>query len=848
MDTKRLLAVASVMAALATPTLAASPDDPMLPIYVDPVNGDDEANDGKTWETALKTIAAASAKTELSAYYNERRCQVILKKGTYSIDTKIDVKPRASIMGDPSCDRSEIVLTSPEGAVLSHSLLNFDGTRNRDYVTTIANLTISNVTFSSLAAIHCGSGTHDRWSKVISNVVFTLCRQVNGSAVSAVGIYADGMTYVTDCLFSGLTNTTAYGTVALCRNGGWFRNCTVENCSNGGYGQIYVWSSSQWDKITEYSGMENCTFTNNFAANSGGCFVDMPTVTDCRFYDNVCDKGVGSVGYYRDPPQGCFTNRSPRIEGCIFERNVSMGMNACGGTLSFMCGGIVSNCTFTGNVSTGACGAVANAIEIMDCTFTNNVGTRASFGGGAIHFEDNAYTGWRLPRISGCTFSGNAAKNTEGNGGAICARYPMTVESCLFFTNAAYRGGAIASAVANATHGIAGGTNCTVVVRDCQFIGNKTLISANDGGPGGGAVYAATPMRIDACQFFTNVANQGGAVASATTNREMTVRSCRFDGNIAMAATAATDVNWRGGGALYDVPTALDCVFEGNSASDGGGILWRAVVNGVVSNCVFSGNGCAYRGGGFAARRELKLENSLIMDCVFTNNMAGGTGNYYGGGGAYVWIENGAADVGLILRNSLFVDNVLTNEADYGCGSAAILMSRGGTARILVENCTMVANRSMYGNSGALYVWPDNEDRGRGHTYVTNTVIALNLGADGVTYAAPYDSVYGLQPGMPKNVGYSYLHPKSTGYGATWTDGQHVENADTPPAFKMGGWIPKDGGLRDAGICMDWMAGAHDLRRDVNGLPVAPRVYGSSVDIGAYEYSPANKGFCIVVK
>ena len=70
----KLMSVLAVLccAGGAQQTMAA-PGDPTLPIYVDPVGGNDETGDGKTWETALKTITNAVAKTENSAYYSERR-------------------------------------------------------------------------------------------------------------------------------------------------------------------------------------------------------------------------------------------------------------------------------------------------------------------------------------------------------------------------------------------------------------------------------------------------------------------------------------------------------------------------------------------------------------------------------------------------------------------------------------------------------------------------------------------------------------------------------------------------------------------------------------------------------
>lgn len=768
----KLMSVLAVLccAGGAQQTMAA-PGDPTLPIYVDPVGGNDETGDGKTWETALKTITNAIAKTETWAYYSERRCQVVLKRGLYVLDKRIGLMPRTSLVGDPACDRSEIVLTAPEGVAME-KFIECPTDPNADFVNLIANLTISNVTMSGGAAIYGGTARHDRWSRVVSNVVFSLCRQVNGSAVSAVGLYADGRTFVTDCLFSGLTNTTSYGTVAICRNGGWFRNCRVESCSNGGYGQVFAWVGP-YDRLSAHNGIEGCTFTNNFAKTAGGCIRNVPIVRDSLFVGNVSG-GEGSVGSWTDEMYGYFTNNSPEVANCTFVGNASTGQNNSGGVLSFACGGTVSNCTFVGNVSTGFCGSVANALDVIGCTFTSNACLRASLGAGALDFLRNAAYAWRTPRVAGCTFVGNRA-GPGANGGAILARCPVDVADCTFEGNVAASGGAMC-ALSGAKRG--------ATVRDCRFVGNR--------------------------------------------------------------ATSGVPNSEAGGGALYDVPTVLDSTFESNEAlCDGGAVAWYQTMQGTISNCVFSGNSCRHRGGGLYFAQYLKLDGALVADCVFTNNLSGGSGNYFGGAGLYAWIEKGTADVGLTVRNSLFVDNALTNETAQGCGSAAILMSRGET-RIHVESCTMVANRARFGKAAALYVWPDNKDWGNGATYVTNTVIACNHGADGL-YAPAYSSVYDVCADMPAKVGYSYLHPKEA-HTDWWTDDQHVANTDTVPTFRRGTWIPLGSGLRDAGLTQGWMAGAHDLQRDADGRAIAPRVYGAAVDIGAFERSPRDTGLVFVIR
>ena len=561
----------------ATQALAASPSDPVLPIYVDPVNGSDE-NDGTSWDKAMKTITNAVAKSETAAYMNERRVQVTLAKGTYVMDGMVPVylKTTTSIVGDPKCDRSEIVLTLSEGATTTAGMLGFGSREHDSYDNVIANLTISNVTTSGGAQIQGGQHGHSgRWSQVVSNVVFTQCRRISGNNnPGSAGMTTSGRTLVVDCLFSGLTNSYGAGAAAYCFGGGWFRNCRIENCAAASGASSMIISYPSWGALDEHFIVDGCTFTNNYSPNGGGCVRDIPIVRDCTFVDNFSGS-QGIAGFWSN--QSYFSANPPQVVNCTFIGNRGNGQYTPGGVLSFWCGGVVSNCTFTGNVSTGACAGVAHPLELVDCTFTSNVCTYASGNvaavGGALFYSsisgsEASYPAGRTPLVSGCRFVGNSSGNGS-RGGAMRAMLPVEVEDSVFEGNDAGFGGAIAWDAASGS------------IRDCTFSGNVAY-----GSSGGAAIYAS--------------------IASGTADDALTVRNCLFEGN------ALTNAAVQGSGSaavlLSSGPRILleSCTVVSNSAAkgattapihcadaSGSGIGQLYVTNTVVALNVGAGGGYA---------------------------------------------------------------------------------------------------------------------------------------------------------------------------------------------------------------------------------------------------------------
>ena len=263
----------------------------------------------------------------------------------------------------------------------------------------------------------------------------------------------------------------------------------------------------------------NCNFINNSAGFTGGAisFKNVTgSVANCNFIENSAAQGSAV----------CFWDVAGNVTNCTFTDNSAASAGAL-----YLCGGIVSGCTFTGNSNFGRGGAIAsftNVANIVNCTFTNNYGAQ----GGAIAFYDADCN------VTGCTFIGNTAI-IGTDGGAIWTG-GGNVTNCTFVNNTAESAGGAISFY----------DYC--IVTDCTFLNNDAsgyggAISLNDG-------------IVTNCNFINNSGEiWGGAIGSGY----VSVNNCTFTGN-----TISGDVKNMGGHAIYSNSggSVTNCVFVDNSA------------------------------------------------------------------------------------------------------------------------------------------------------------------------------------------------------------------------------------------------------------------------------------------
>jgi len=185
-----------------------------------------------------------------------------------------------------------------------------------------------------------------------------------------------------------------------------------------------------------------------------------------------------------------------------------------------------------------------------------------------------------------------------------------------------------------------------------------------------------------------------------------------------------------------------NCVFQGNVASNGGGISVRGTVN--VSNCTFTGNAASNGGGIYNDAGTLN-----VTSCTFTGNQAGGDG----GGIANDHFRTAH------VSNSTFTGNTANNGDPNASGGGAIcngdhnhsfggfmtvtnttitgntalrcggISTAGGAAagELTVTNSTIVGNSSFYSDSGGGI----SKDGEGGPVKIKNTIVALNTGSAG---------------------------------------------------------------------------------------------------------------------
>ncbi|MEL6307999.1 MAG: DUF6531 domain-containing protein, partial [Chloroflexota bacterium] len=192
--------------------------------------------------------------------------------------------------------------------------------------------------------------------------------------------------------------------------------------------------------------------------------------------------------------------------------------------------------------------------------------------GGAIY----SYSPAQSTKIisSSCTFVGNNASDSSGQGGAIAAfdETTLTIRDSLFSVNGGQTGGAIFYNTQ---------TNSDLVLIENTSFSNNIATSS------GGAIYGTNGnSTIVKCRFIKNQASNGGALFVSESVMHVN-QSTQFDRNTASG----------NGGAVY-VSTNGTLDAEGNhfignkSSGSAGGVFvsWVATGSNKVRYCTFSGN------------------------------------------------------------------------------------------------------------------------------------------------------------------------------------------------------------------------------------------------------------------
>jgi len=305
---------------------------------------------------------------------------------------------------------------------------------------------------------------------------------------------------------------------------------------------------------------------------------------------------------------------------------------------------VVTNCAFFSNSAMNSGGAVGGTLAAQyyyDCQFETNKIVSGAGTGGAVASCRELYK---------CIFRRNTCEGSTQAGAAKCEG---SVTACVFDSNAVpgnwgyYGGGALQM--------LGSGT-----IDGCTFTSNSVTGSLQGNGGGGAIVSAGFTGQIVNSDFFGNSvgsSKHGGAIYGG--GASVVISNCHFRGNTATA-------NWtsRGGAVAECGARIVECTFEENSASYGGGI-WHCTN---VWNCVFTKNRSTYNDGnnGGGAGYE-----SSFYGCVITNNSS-----VYQCGGVYACkvrdsyvADNWGSNVGAVQEAGAahFEGCTLEGRADKAC-------------------------------------------------------------------------------------------------------------------------------------------------------------------------------------
>jgi predicted outer membrane repeat protein len=525
----------------------------------------------------------------------------------------------------------------------------------------------------------------------------------------------------------------------------------------------------------------NITFRDNYAHRRGGGFYTADSggdIANLTLQEN--EAGVSGGGMYVSTILGHTLSNLTLSGNSAGE--YGGGLHIQSGVLSTL-----SDSLLTANTAPNGGGLYYSA-SVLRLNSVDLIDNEASELGGGMYVQQGQY--W----LTEVTFTGNDA-GTAG-GGLYSDRNVGSLADTTFAANTSALGGGMHVDAKRLIY-------ASLTMNGVVFENN---VATEDGG--GLYVVNSTRGTLGSVSFLYNHAasGNGGGMCLISSNG-YTLSNTGFEGNEAMS-----------GGGMYAASataTFTEVTFEGNQAQlayvddtlGGGGISLLDGSNASFSGVTFSGNSAANGGGMLIAGSDPALAN-----VSFVGNQAGDGISGSGGG---LWHHEGSPT----LTNVLFSANTATLSGG-GMGS-----SGGDGSSVVLTNLTF-SGKSAGGSGGALYT--TSPDLSIHNTIIWNNRDASGAGTAGASIWDDPDAVIDhslIQGQTPAGVG----NLDGTDPG---NDPLFLVPVDPGSAPSMSGLLTVKVGspIIDAG---DNTAVPAGVTLDLAGNP---RIYNSTVDMGAYEF------------
>ncbi len=316
---------------------------------------------------------------------------------------------------------------------------------------------------------------------------------------------------------------------------------------------------------------------------------------------------------------------------------------------------------------------------------------------------------------------------------------------------------------------------------------NNVIFSGNSAynGAGGMSNNNGNPT-LNNVTFNGNSTRTNGGGMGNSNNSNPTLNNVTFSGNSANAG---------GGMSNFDSsPTLNNVTFSGDSASDGGG-MYNDTSNPTLTNVAFSDNTASDSFGGGGGMSNF-TSNPTLTNVTFRGNNTASNG-----GGIFNRTSNPT------LTNVTISGNAASN----GGG----IFNYSGTPTL--TNVTISGNTASNGSGGGIY------NKNNSSSTIQNSILwgnAASVGAD------LFDA------GAASTVNYSLVGGGHAGTGNLSTDPLFRAPIDATSAPTTTG----DYRLQAASPAIN--AGDSTANTTLTDLDGNPRISGSNVDMGAYEYGP----------